>query len=359
METLAYIHLAVVNESPENTELTADISLGWIENLNWKKLPSSAWIRLGALALSVSILSIASGALALQRGDSGSQVTALQQNLAKAGFYSSSVTGFYGQLTEASVLKFQQAKGLPADGIAGSNTLAALASTQVKSSVPSGTLLRRGSSGTLVSKLQSALTAARYYNGPITGYYGQLTEASVIRFQQAKGLPADGIAGASTWSALGVSNNDGGGQSQGILKVGSSGSAVTQVQNRLKALGIYNGPITAYYSRLTEAAVRDFQRSRGITVNGLVGPTTWSALQKATPNNGSSGTIAPLQRGSSGPRVRSLQTRLIGLGYYTGAKDGIFGPGTEAALKRYQQDKGLVANGIAEASTFASLAPRA
>ena len=363
METLAYVHLAVVNESPENLDLAADsFDLRSFKKLNLNKLPSSAWIRMGALFISLAILSISSSVLALQKGNQGSQVTALQQSLTAAGFYTGPVTGYYGSLTQTSVSRFQQAKGLRADGIAGASTLAALRGTSVtpiNSSFPSGTLLRRGSRGSTVTQLQNALTTAGYYNGPITGYYGRLTETAVSRFQQAKGLRADGIAGSSTLSALSGTSPNPNNPIGTRLQLGSSGQAVTQLQNRLKIVGFYKGPITGSYERLTQAAVRDFQRSRGLPVTGIADTTTVSALQNASPGSSGSSAIVPLQRGSRGSRVRSLQARLIGLGYYTGAKDGVFGPGTEAALKRYQRDKGLLANGIAGATTFASLAPQA
>ncbi len=362
METLVYIHLASAYESPENIELSVNpFDLKWIEAFNWKKLPSSAWLRLGAIAISFTLLSIASSnAWAIQIGNRGSQVTALQQRLTATGYYNGPVTGFYGQLTQAAVRRFQQAKGLPVDGIAGSRTLSVLNNTSVggnsntngSSSLPSTILLKRGSRGTTVTQLQKTLTEKGFYNGPVTGYYGRLTEAAVRRLQQARGLPVDGIAGASTLSALnGTSSNIPPTSTE--LRPGSSGLAVTQVQNRLTTLGFYNGPITGFYSRLTEAAVRDFQRSRGISVNGIVGPTTASALQGNTPRTPSNVTL--LQRGSRGSAVTQLQNRLKAVGVYNGPVTGYYGELTEAAVRRFQQTRGLTVNGIAGSTTLAAL----
>jgi peptidoglycan hydrolase-like protein with peptidoglycan-binding domain len=291
METLAYVHLSVAYEEPVSFKPAAD-NLKCFKATSWKKIPSSAWIRIGVLLISLSILSIASSALALQRGNSGSQVTNLQQDLTAAGFYDGPVTGFYGQLTQAAVTKFQQAKGLRVDGIAGSNTLSVLRGSSLASRFPPGTVLRRGSRGTTVTQLQNTLTSAGYYNGPITGYYGRLTEASVVRFQRGKGLRVDGIAGSKTLAALGSSGDDGGGKPQDTLRRGSSGQAVIQLQNRLTALGFYKGPITGSYGRLTEVAVRDFQRSRRLPVDGIVGVSTLSALQGIALNSSHSKAIA-------------------------------------------------------------------
>lgn len=356
METLAYIHLATASESPEDVELILNpFHLRGFEQLNWKKLPSSAWIRLGAIAISLALLSIASSsALALQRGNQGSQVSELQQKLTAAGYYKGSITGFYGSTTQTAIRRFQEAKGLPVDGIAGPNTLSALYGTSSSdSNLSTGILLRRGSSGTAVTQLQNTLKAQSFYSGPVTGYYGQLTEEAVRKFQRTKGLGVDGIAGPNTLSALGGSSGTSTSFPTGIqLQPGSSGSAVTQLQNRLRDLGFYKGPVTGFYSRLTEEAVRDFQRSRRLSVNGIAGPTTLAALQANPPGN-SNTTL--LQRGSRGSAVTQLQNRLIAVGVYSGPVTGYYGQLTEEAVRRFQRSRGLSVNGIAGPTTLAAL----
>jgi peptidoglycan hydrolase-like protein with peptidoglycan-binding domain len=350
METLAYIHLEAACESPENLELK------WFKELNWTKLPSSAWIRLGAIAISLALVGIASNsALALNRGNRGSQVTALQQQLAAAGYYSGPITGFYGSSTQASVRRFQQARGLPVDGVAGPNTLAALNGTGGSSStLPTATLLRRGSRGSAVTQLQRTLAAKGFYSGPVTGYYGGLTEAAVRRFQQARGLRVDGVAGSSTLVALNGATDGGSNIPTGTqLQPGSSGPAVTQLQNRLRALGFYKGPVTGFYSRLTEAAVRDFQGSRRISVNGIAGPTTLAALQGNSSGNVTN--VTQLQRGSRGAAVTQLQNRLRAVGVYNGPVTGYYGELTEAAVRRFQSSRRISVNGIAGPTTLAAL----
>ena len=56
------------------------------------------------------------------------------------------------------------------------------------------------------------------------------------------------------------------------------GSDVEAAQRRLDTWGFSPGPIDGLYGRRTEAAVREFQASRGLKVDGIVGPRTWSAL---------------------------------------------------------------------------------
>src|SRR5215510_7445548 len=62
-----------------------------------------------------------------------------------------------------------------------------------------------------------------------------------------------------------------------------------------------------------------------------------------------------LQRGSSGPDVLTLQSTLKQLGFDPNGVDGTFGPGTEAAVKAFQQSKGLTPDGMVGPNTMAAL----
>lgn len=59
--------------------------------------------------------------------------------------------------------------------------------------------------------------------------------------------------------------------------------------------------------------------------------------------------------GSSGSEVRSIQTRLTDLGYFSGKIDGIFGSQTKNAVVKFQKDYGLTADGIAGSETLKAL----
>lgn len=61
------------------------------------------------------------------------------------------------------------------------------------------------------------------------------------------------------------------------------------------------------------------------------------------------------RRGSSGAVVREIQTRLKNWGYYFGSIDGVFGSGTESAVKFFQRKNGLTSDGIAGTATLAAL----
>jgi peptidoglycan hydrolase-like protein with peptidoglycan-binding domain len=57
------------------------------------------------------------------------------------------------------------------------------------------------------------------------------------------------------------------------------GEAVRQLQQRLHAKKVYNGPVDGIFGSQTEAAVRQVQRNHNLTVDGIVGPATWRVLQ--------------------------------------------------------------------------------
>jgi peptidoglycan hydrolase-like protein with peptidoglycan-binding domain len=186
---------------------------------------------------------------------------------------------------------------------------------------PQNFCLRRGAINPTVADLQVRLRDAGYYSGPIDGGYGEATEAAVTKFQQDRGLEADGIAGPATLAALGEPSVE-----------QRSQPSVANLQIRLRDRGFYDGPISGTYDEATEAAVRQFQQSQGLTVDGIAGPNTLAALS------------GPLDVEALGSELRAegkpfldiseLQRKLRDLGYDV-VIDGIYGPQTQAALVRY------------------------
>ena len=143
----------------------------------------------------------------LSPGSSGTDVTELQTILAQQGYFSGSVTGYYGSQTEAAVIAYQAAHGLNQLGVVGPATRAALNNgASTSSSSASGyvfsNFLTVGSSGPDVTALQQKLTALNLYSGPVTGYFGSLTQAAVEAFQGQKGISQVGYVGPSTRAAL-------------------------------------------------------------------------------------------------------------------------------------------------------------
>jgi peptidoglycan hydrolase-like protein with peptidoglycan-binding domain len=148
----------------------------------------------------------------LRRGDSGSEVTRIQNLLRSAGYFDAASTGFYATLTEAGVKAFQRERGLPVDGIVGEETLTALQGYRPVSPTPSPApvpqpgvnRLQIGDRGEDVVRLQLALQNTGFYRGAIDGVYAAQTEQAVIAFQQANRLAISGIADSATLARLGV-----------------------------------------------------------------------------------------------------------------------------------------------------------
>lgn len=70
-----------------------------------------------------------------------------------------------------------------------------------------------------------------------------------------------------------------------LSKYGSSGSEVTQIQQKLSSLGYYNGAIDGVYGTQTKNAVMSFQRDCGLTVDGIAGTKTLTYLGLSSSNN--------------------------------------------------------------------------
>lgn len=140
---------------------------------------------------------------------------------------------------------------------------------------------------------------------------------------------------------------------------GDRGLAVSDVQKRLHDLG-YSPPgldlemRDLRFGEATEEAVRRFQDSRGLRPDGLVDEVTWRELVEASFRLGDRFLYlrVPPFRGDD---VRELQSCLNRLGFNAGREDGIFGPDTDRALRAFQHDMGLPADGIAGTSTISCL----
>ena len=131
--------------------------------------------------------------------------------------------------------------------------------------------LQKGSMA--VRDLQAALKAIGYNQGPIDGVFGATTEAAVKAFQQAKGISADGVVGKVTWI-----NIDEADQSEPVLKVGSTGLPVRRAQERISLVGYDVGGVDGRYGIATKGAVKKLQEQRGLAIDEVVGPQTWSII---------------------------------------------------------------------------------
>lgn len=154
------------------------------------------------------------------------------------------------------------------------------------------------------------------------------------------------------------------------LRRGSTGTAVNVLQKQLSRIAkdypSFGKPaITGTFDEATENSVKKFQKQFSLTVDGVVGQTTWQELYAEWVNaqSDAGGTAYPgtaLRTGSRGNAVRLVQFWLrLAAENYTGLSnvtvDGSFGSGTASAVRAFQRLFGLTADGVVGAGTWAKL----
>ena len=321
----------------------------------------------------------------LELGASGTKVRTLQNRLIELGWLEGEADGKYGNATEYAVKAFQaRYASLWTDGIAGPDTLKILyGAGAAKASDPAASLgisLEPGDENDAVKAMQKRLKELGFYKPSADGEYGDQTEAAVIAFQKANGLTANGIASVATLNKLYDADaknasavedeenakneeddldNNGSDDPQDTtvsvngfttLREGDSGEAVKELQRALKNQGYYSNAIDGDYGYRTVAAVKSFQERNGLKADGIAGPATQTLLFNASAS--SSATSNTLKQGSSGTDVRNLQYALYELGYYDGAIDGDYDKTTADAVRAFQVNNGLTADGVAGSKTL-------
>ena len=292
----------------------------------------------------------------LEKGSTGSDVKELQTKLKKLGYYDAYVDGDYGDTTVAAVKAFQKKYNLTADGIAGKETLKKLDSAYKNAdSAKDVDSLRMGDSGSAVKDLQTKLKKLGYYDGTVDSTFGSGTYAAVRAFQKKYNLTADGVAGSETLKKLDSAyKNADSDKDDDSLRMGDSGSAVKDLQTKLKKLGYYDGTVDSTFGSGTYAAVKAFQKKYNLTADGVAGSETLKKLDTAYKNADSNTSTDDdsLRKGATGAAVKTLQTNLKKLGFYTAYVDGSFGSTTESAVKAFQRKYGLTADGVAGSATL-------
>ncbi len=324
----------------------------------------------------------------LTSGADGKKVRALQQALAELGFYNGEIDGKFGAGTIAALKAFQKRNSLRETGIALPELQQLMYEKRVRNSRNSlvylktlppvdGLTLTEGDYGDAVYELHQLLVQSKHYTGEVGYEYTRATASAVRAFQKAHNIKETGKADSFTLLALKTAvaaPQPGTGAEASptpltednviIIRSGARGLAVSRLQTRLVELGYYSITPDSEYNSDDIAAVRQFQRVNGLTVNGVADLATQQTLYASyalradaqasqvtpAPNPG-----APLRIGSSGDEVKAVQSRLITLKYLTGAVDGIFGTQTASAVSSFQQTNGLVNDGIAGSQTLGVL----
>lgn len=172
-----------------------------------------------------------------------------------------------------------------------------------------------------------------------------------------------------------------------VLRMGSQGTQVSDVQAVLKLLGYYKGAISGRYDESTVIAVFLFQQAAELKTSGIVDLATWERLFPTTANPNPSSPEAPfpsptatqprptptatattsrpsaptrptLRLGMRGTAVRELQERLQALGFTVGTADGVFGDATLRAVIAAQNKFKLNPDGVVGPATWRALLGR-
>jgi len=143
-----------------------------------------------------------------------------------------------------------------------------------------------------------------------------------------------------------------------VYRRGDSGPAIAEIRDKLSRLDLLSRADSASTDRYDDAldrAVRTFQQRRGLRVDGVVGPETYRALDEARWRLGDRTLSQTVNHPYVGDDVAALQQRLLDLGFDPGRCDGIFGSRTAGALREFQRNVGLAADGILGPTTLAAL----
>ncbi len=132
---------------------------------------------------------------------------------------------------------------------------------------------------------------------------------------------------------------------------------ISDAQNQLTILGLYTGEINNELNNETKAALKEFQRLAGLSVDGILGPKTKAALEKGEDSYigiGGAG-VNNVEVIIYSKEIENAQKTLKELNLYTGEIDGINGKGTKSAIKEFQKLAGLSIDGVLGPNTKAAL----
>ena len=298
----------------------------------------------------------------LTEGMSGNDVLQVQQKLQELGYYRGSLNGEFNSSLAYAVRLFQMdwnkynpdRPALAVDGKVGPSTRAVLFGSNAEPAVtaPANTFtLEKGMKGEEVLTAQKRLAQLGYYLGELDGVYNDSVEKAVRMLQAKNEITVDGKIGYNTRMLLYSSSvlaADYPDYNIATLSIGMSGENVKELQRQLRNTYYYSGTIDGIFGTAVQNAVKAFQASAGLSVDGKVGPRTFDALYNRTAGifNGSIPS-RELSKGSRGWDVKVLQDKLINLNYRFNNwyEEGYFDDSTVAVVKQFQQKNGLKVTG--------------
>jgi len=273
------------------------------------------WVLLLAVTLALTALPVADASRAaaeetgyapMQYGDSGDNVAAIQEQLKALGYYSGKISGNFLDGTRAAIRQFQQDYQLEETGIVDGETEAVLMNAEYRS-------LATGDEGDDVKRVQETLQKLGYYQGKLSGNYLEGTTSAIKAFQQKNALEATGLADVETQRLL------------------FSSAALASDASKAQASPDPNSDLG--------------------DINDVVMAADGASSDGSTPAPDAEYT-KKLKRGAKGEQVKAVQQRLTDLGYFTGPISGNYMNQTVDAVKLFQTNNGIKADGVTGEDTW-------
>ena len=280
----------------------------------------SARIPVLLLMCTLIIVHIMSSACALQsstlyNGCRGEEVRELQQALIEMGYLSGKADGIFGNKTEAAVRKFQKKHKLSVDGLAGSVTRSLILGNSSKSTSPPSVSVSSVSSSASQSNVQTVQT------NTVTNEKTEFSSGSLFAGNYAS------------------------------LCLGSRGERVKILQKALITLGFLNGKADGVFGNMTLSAVKAFQSSSRLTVDGIAGRQTLSSIETAMSGGSPSASSAVVSASqNNSPVSEALSSKTVENAASTDSEDineKISGPssGSVQLLHWFNDIKPTLSNG--------------
>ena len=190
-------------------------------------------------------------------------------------------------------------------------------------------------------------------------------EISLLSVDQNDTISEDSISSSTTTSTTSSTTSTSSTSSTSSTTITTSTTTtvpitvenISDAQNQLTSLGLYSGDINNVLNNETKAALKEFQRLAGLSVDGILGPKTKAALEKGEDSYiGIGGAdVNNVEVIIYSKEIENAQKTLKELNLYTGEIDGINGKGTKSAIKEFQKLAGLSIDGVLGPNTKAAL----
>lgn len=312
----------------------------------------------------------------LRAGDSGPIVSLVQHRLDLLGFGPLEQTGIFDEATAAAATALQSARGLTVSGEVDERTWVELLGAEygANTAVSPGYLgdgdddfqvVQAGGTGPTLTDIQLRLRLMGF-DLPLEENLGPATEAALRQVQAEHLLP---VTGALDFDTFTVIQGETGGHQTVWDEAAPDADLVDQAVGPMSFAAGASRDIASkggYRYRQWEDGEVEILASptgRGVGARFYEGKV-WEAITNeigrfpAALDTGPAGADTPaapagtVQRGLNGDDARKVQARLSELGFGPLTADGIFGKGSEAALKRFQESVGLPANGVCDPKTW-------